>query len=608
MSMEGYKMTITSLTSKQIDIIKQREKDRLMRLLHVLFGGKKFGFEWTTQQTSFTDGKCIWVKYDVQTPYHREFSEGEKRLLRRWFALHERGHIEYDCLEDYFDWQRSLLSNSTEEILENEKYPLAWLCFFGNVAMDGRMENLVLLRTPANKSCADLANYERRFGVRGEKAGEDALEDFRDCFMHRFLGMTDIPTWHADAINLVDSIQERIEDARMAPSTKECLVKTTLLIKEIWPTLLEWMNHDEKQIHHCPLPQTFHLAEETEKWGTREATTQKAADILTKVNQPLRDEVEPNLSHAIAQEARAFENLLNEINEEEQAFEERNEKVTIPGKQERDDDCIQIMEPSSRNLAKYQRIALRFKGEIGGVSKVLQQLLEGSPDRVRQNQRSGRLQVNRVWKATKCDNANVFKKMEKGSPAKGAVIYTVFDNSGSTNGVIIEQMIKAGVLLTESLQKANIPHRSFAFQEQFHEERKMFINNVYPLKPSERLTNREKSYIGGMKSNGGNRDTVVLQWTVNKLAKQHSEDFKLLIMISDGLPVFSTEESKDTMRAIVRDAAKKGIDVLCLFIGNHDEDTIQTVQYMYPAGAIIVKDNLAQELQKHVKRIIRQRR
>lgn len=58
----------------------------------------------------------------------------------------------------------------------------------------------------------------------------------------------------------------------------------------------------------------------------------------------------------------------------------------------------------------------------------------------------------------------------------------------------------------------------------------------------------------------------------------------------------------------MKEAEKSGIDVLCLFIGDHDTYTVDMVKKMYPGRVIAANKGIAKELTKHVKRIIRQRR
>jgi hypothetical protein len=204
------------------------------------------------------------------------------------------------------------------------------------------------------------------------------------------------------------------------------------------------------------------------------------------------------------------------------------------------------------------------------------------------------------------------------------------DCSGSTGGDFvagikrIEAMKKAIVLLSEATQVAKIPTAVYAFTDSSYVQESngpiqfpVPRNNpvppstikrgsiIFPLKPFGKLTNVEKGFIGGLEPQDGNRDTIALQWAVDEL-KRYRESIRLLIVISDGQPNFGPNEDENTMKSIVQQAQRDGIDVLCLFIG--PEYSFGTVKKMYPGGAIFVSQNLARDLSQNVMQIIKRRR
>lgn len=107
------------------------------------------------------------------------------------------------------------------------------------------------------------------------------------------------------------------------------------------------------------------------------------------------------------------------------------------------------------------------------------------------------------------------------------------------------------------------------------------------------MTPIEKGFIGGIDDRWGNRDTISLQWAVNKLAN-YTEDVRVLIMLSDGEPCFAENEDNDTMRSIFLQAETEGIEVLCLYVGPQEPRVLDRVRYMYPSRSIIVSNNSAQ--------------
>lgn len=673
--------TAPTMASKREALMKQREKERLERLLALMYGSR-YPLHWTYDHTSYFDGKACYVKYDVQTENHREFTEAEKRAIRQWAGFHERGHEHHDCLEDYIEWIKEHSSNDFKEWQANEKFPREWVRWFGNVTMDGRMENIVTSNFPTQADYFDFGNYEWRFGIRGEHSGEYVISDFRECFMHRALGMEDIEAWEVEVINLVDAIQDDIDRLRRAATTQDCLDITLDIIKIVWPQLMEWMDIQETDYNEVPSPGTpvDDHDDENMSWASREEAEANSLRAFKKAGikparhndsqedesedaggsseddsdssehedsqEPEQADSEPSEgenedSESTEQEAgdgelsreekfkqlidsiqKQIEKEVQEMEAQEAPFEKRKEEVTIPPKKpEKQDEGNEAPKPQAHtesviikpypnsDLPKYNTVKSEVSSQIGPLGRAMMELLEGEPDQFRRNQKKGRLRVNSVWKAQKCENINIYDRTIKGTPAKNAVVVTQFDNSYSTWGEVVEQMQKAAVLITEACEKAKVPHYSYAFTDDEEvKNSRDYKTMIFPLKPTNQLTNREKGYIGGMHAIGGNRDTLVLQWTVDQIAKQQ-EDIKLLIMVSDGIPNFKAGvEDETTMRTIVQKAEKQGIDVLCLFVGDHAPETIEYVRYMYNNHVISVESNIAREMSKQIKRIIRKRR
>jgi hypothetical protein len=643
--------TATVLSNKE-SIIKEREGERLARYLRVLFGNQKFGFKWSHRHTSYTDGKDVYILYELQTPQHRPFTAAELRVLRKGHSIHERGHIEYDVIEHYVEWQKEWVSHVKAEWIANEKYPLPWVQFFGNVMMDGRMENFTVLDHPTTQEYFDFGNYEWRFGIRGQHAGENPVSDFRECFMHRALGMTDLSEWLPESVELVDSIQALIEKGREDQTTREVLETTTEMMKLVWPTLVEWMGIQNEE------PDSFDYQDDHEQseWGTPEdvqenvervlrtllkmtksSATKQSNETSSSDQEPTNDseadnsdnELEeanagdresedvdskgqPDFSNTIRLEERQLEKDEKATEEQLATYQSRSQQVTIH--EHREDrkaysDKLTITPYENMNKKEYDKLVRSVKPHINPTAKALAGLLEGIPDEEHRNQRSGRVLASRAWRADKLADVNVFEKRVKGTPGKNARILVLNDCSGSTgsrypgsNHRIIDEMKKAQVLLIEACEKANLPVATYAFTENYSKG-----NLIFPLKPYGRLTDVEKGFVGGLDSEDGNRDTVSLQWTVDELS-QYDESVRVVLMISDGEPCFERGEDYDTMRSIVQQAGKKGIEILCLYVGPQNKDTIERVRHMYPGRSIIVSHDLARELTRHVKRIIRQKK
>ncbi|WP_047155074.1 hypothetical protein [Aneurinibacillus tyrosinisolvens] len=617
------------LTNKQ-DIIKEREGQRLARYLRILFGFRKLDFNWTNNETSYIDKNgTIHIIYNVQTPQHRPFSVAEHRIIRKGHAIHECGHKEYDIIEDFFNWIKENQSSQKQDWMDNKKYPQAWTHFFGNVMLDGRMENFVVIDRPTTKEYIDFVNYEWTFGNRGEHAGENNIADFRSAFMHRALGMTDIPDWDKEAVELVDSIQPLIDDARIAASTQECLNLTLTMMRTVWPQLLEWMDLNNESPSDFKGEDNRH--EGTDQWGDREEVEQNTKRILVRIaaskeekptpqpeekgaeNQSDSNEEteesdnEPTNSYAsiLNQEQKAQDNDEEEADRQLAPYKEEKIEVEVPNALKPHQEVI-VRPFEQHDRANYEKAFAQVKQYIPATSKALQQLLESINDEELRNQRQGRIKASRAWRVDTLGQMNVFERTKKGTPGKNARMQILNDISGSTGGEfantkerIIDEMRRAQVLLIESAEEANVPCASYAFTDSYRGG-----DIIYPIKPYGLLGEREKAQIGGLSPQDANRDTVCLQWAVDNLAT-HSEDVKLLVMLSDGLPCFEEGESFDTVRQIVLNAEKRGVEVLCLFVGPQREDVKEAVRQMYPGRAIMVDHNLPRALSQQVKRIIK---
>jgi hypothetical protein len=677
------------IPSKDV-LIKERERERLHRYLFIKFGRKKFDMHWTDAETSFTDYASIYVKYHLQTPQHRIFTPDELRMLRKGHAVHERGHIEYDVAGVTYNWRMEHVSNDRTLWAANEKYPMGWLKYFSGIMVDVRMEYFTIMDLPESKEYFDFCNYYWRFGVRGEKAGENRLLDFQECLAGRGFNLVDIPEWHPDAVALVDSVQSMIDDVRNSSSTQEGMDNTTHIVKAVWPTLYEWMQED-KQEDEENHPNPDESGHDISKWGDPDEVQQNSERVVIKiklVREEKEKEEEPEekqsggsedeeeadseggsgSSHAdtdnedagegeavagssdssganeteesesdVPEFKAALKAIQAEISSDEKVAEEEigayiPQTLEVQIDEDRKDrkafsDEVVILPYHNYNLEKYKQTQAEIKRLIQPTASALKKLLEPTKDQRYTNQRSGKLNVSKVWSASLMDDPNVFNRKVNGTPGLDARILVLNDISGSTGGSFgstgtkrIDAMRNAMILLSESAESAKIPMAAYGFTENMYQltpsvkiGRDVDHSNpnakqgtiIYPFKPFGKFGNVEKGFLGGVISESGNRDTLALQWGVNELMK-YREGVRLLIVLSDGEPCFEDNEDEQTMRSIVQQAQKKGIDVLCLFIG--EAYSFEMVKFMYPGGALLVTKNLPRDLTAQVTQIIKRRR
>ncbi|MER2005866.1 MAG: nitric oxide reductase activation protein [Psychrobacillus sp.] len=582
--------------------IKEREGERLYRSLRRSFTNK-FGFHWTSDETSYYDGKDIFVKYDMQCDRTRTFTDAELRALRISHGFHEAGHGEFDYLQDYIDWQKQYLAHNNQEVQDNKKYPAQWLQFFGNFALDGRMERLVKIKCPAQAPLLDLNNYDWRFGMRLENLGESKTNDFRHAYGHRVLGMEDIDLWHPESIELLDSVMDEIKLLRHAKTTKECLEHVTALIIKVWPTLLEWTETDDSFDE-----ENYGESNHTGQWSESAEQAKGAAESLLDGEEPApitKEELEQVLKQLDKTREKEEKKVEEELAEENP---KRTNKIMTPmGKESSkgSSETIHISPVSHSDKNKYMKSLAKVKRHIKPVAKELRGILEGIPEQIHRKTKTGRLMPNHVWRATHCEDNNVFAKRIKGQPKANAFIGIMKDISGSTgmsfNGSqVIDHMREGLILLLEAATLAEIPNIAFAFTE-FSE------TVIYPLKANaNKFTDINKAAIGGIEPMSGNRDTLALQYLLEQM-QNSTEDIRLAIMISDGVPCFGRDENPETIKNMVKTAEKMGIEVLCLFVGEEGY-ALDMAKAMYPGRVMHAEKNVAKQLQTHVKRIMRLKR
>lgn len=624
-------MTLTATVFRnKTEIIKEREGVRVKRWLHLLFGGRKFGFQWTNSPTSYTDGKDVFAKYDIVRPGGGpDFTEEEKRVIRKATSVHERGHIEYDNIEIYINWLKAYSSPDPTEWEANTKFPRDWAQFYGNVMLDGRMENLIVMDHPEVEEYIQFKNYHWKCAP---MLPQDRIMDFRLLYMTRSLGMMDPKGLDPTSIQLIDSVQPMIEKARFEATTKACLERTLEIVRATWPTLMEWM----KAVEHSPSDPGYRFSGDADdplvSWGDpveveqnvirakgRLATAKQSAAGPATGGIESEDEAYnvpegndgpvPDCFGALSVAAKEAAIDEKYAEEENGPYEEKNMTITIePGMTRTAFSATVISKPYPyQDLQRYQIIERSLKRDIALTSRVLKELCDPTPDEQLINQRSGKVAVNRMWRSEALGELNVFTRKVNGTAGAKVRIALMADISGSTSSSfrgtssrIIDEIRKALILMTASCEKAGIPNAAFAFTE---------YNDtvIFPLKPYGRFGSTEKGFIGGIEAEEGNRDTLALRQMIQDMS-QYKEDIRLVIMLSDGLPCFASNEDETTMRFMVQQAEKQGIDVLCLYCGPESPHILKIVQHMYPGGAIHVGRSLPRDLSRHVKRIIRKRR
>ncbi|HCG4536022.1 TPA: hypothetical protein NJY08_004872 [Salmonella enterica subsp. enterica serovar Typhi str. AG3] len=623
--------------------IKEVKRNRLARSLRVKFGRRDFGFEWTDFHTAYFDGKTIFVKYDIQDT-KRSYSEAEKHIVHLGFSYHEMGHKLYDVVDDFREWVSAHSSSNNTDWETNTKWPKDITHKWGNVGLDGRIESFLKVQYPFTEKELDFVNYEWAVIASDEdERGKSKYDDFIEMFYRRCLGMEELEGWCTESIELMDQHQSIIDQAKKQLTTVQCLDFMLQHLKEVWPTLLEWLNEEGRAPESSSPYKRMDSLDDTE-WADQDTAEQNAQQVLA-ILQPSgspsneskpSDEEQQGESSKNDSEPKNEQN--NEVQEEESRPKKPNFRLLIKNAEkevtssveeaeeelaEQGERQLQVLttfnnvainskviesDPPQQNEALFDRMAEENNRQIVMLGKALQTILAPIPDEVSYHQRRGKLNTNRAWRATNCNDINIRTKRTPGTPSEDASISVMVDVSGSTDSqcgegrtVLYEMQEALSVVLTAA-HKIKLPSKAFAFTSDWDN-----TTHIYRLKSNDRkFTTSHKGNIGGLQSSYGNRDVTALQFLLDDVEKR-GESIRLAFMISDGAPNFYGDENEETIKQMVKVADKKGIDVFCIFVGN-DDHGYECAKRMYGERVIRSRNGVARDLKKHLIKILAIRR
>lgn len=162
------------------------------------------------------------------------------------------------------------------------------------------------------------------------------------------------------------------------------------------------------------------------------------------------------------------------------------------------------------------------------------------------------------------------KKLPQDLPDMAVTI--LVDNSGSMGGQRIAAAVKAATMLYDFATGLNIPvavagHNTFGPSCSY---------TVYS--DFERANDKDKYRICSMRPGGCNRDGMALEIAAS-LLNRRSEEFKLLMLISDGQPNhtgYGGEMAAKDIQSIIRRYRGKGVEILAAGIGE-DRDMLKPI-------------------------------
>ena len=150
-------------------------------------------------------------------------------------------------------------------------------------------------------------------------------------------------------------------------------------------------------------------------------------------------------------------------------------------------------------------------------------------------------------------------------------IMLLIDGSGSMRGSRIKSAMESAIILHEVLKQQSIPH-AVVEHRAFFEKQEIDINVLVDFNARE----DEKLNLMQLHAYGDNRDGLALYWAEKYLGRMTQSDYKLIIVLSDGVPAHDADDYyppvsvKDTANA-VRKIRKRGTDIIAISLDDEGE-------------------------------------
>ena len=170
----------------------------------------------------------------------------------------------------------------------------------------------------------------------------------------------------------------------------------------------------------------------------------------------------------------------------------------------------------------------------------------------------------------------IFSNHSKPNKMPHMCISTVVDCSGSMSGPRIDAARKMALLVENFATQLQIPcscigHSTVSY---YFPKEDVEIYKVFDFNHSK----QEVKKISGLSAKRNNRDGFAFRYALNKI-KKRPEPFKVIIIISDGLPaaqMYSGKVGKMDIQNFLKEAEKAGISVLSFNIGS-DQKSLEDI-------------------------------
>lgn len=243
-------------------------------------------------------------------------------------------------------------------------------------------------------------------------------------------------------------------------------------------------------------------------------------------------------------------------------------------------------EPTASDISKYERVLKVVKPYSIQAQRRIVPLLE--------ELRSGSVERHRPFGRTVESkdgyrpDGKFFSKIKLPQDLPDMAIAILVDQSGSMHGARLDQAQKAAVLLDDFATSIGIPtlvvgHNTHNASKDRVEGTALYLHALF-----ERVSNKDKARLAMMKADGSNRDGMALN-AVSEILAKRPEEYKILIIISDGLPNsqdYGGELAEQDIRNIVAAAKRKGVQTFAAAIGSSKEN----IRRIYGEGFLDITD------------------
>jgi nitric oxide reductase activation protein len=171
----------------------------------------------------------------------------------------------------------------------------------------------------------------------------------------------------------------------------------------------------------------------------------------------------------------------------------------------------------------------------------------------------------------------------QGEGVPDMAVMLLIDGSGSMRGDRQKAAMHSAVILHEVLKKQGIPH-TIVEHRAGGGKPEIDINILVSFQGRD----EEKMNLMRLDAYGDNRDGLALFWAERYMAENTSNDHRVIIVLSDGLPAHAADgyyppvSTKDTANA-VKKITKRGTDIIGISLDRADEfDTYDRLSQIYP--------------------------